>query len=68
MQSRKTGNMTRGSSKPLSSSIAQMREHFQATGAYRAEDVHRVLGDQRKGVRVALSTSAPDAAHAMLKR
>ena len=36
--------------------ITEMRDHFQKTGIYRAEDLQRVLGDPRDSVQVQLDT------------
>jgi hypothetical protein len=36
--------------------VQEMHQHFNATGAYRAVDIHRVLGDQAKHVDVQVST------------
>ena len=32
--------------------IIEMRDHYQKTGAYRADDLARVLGDPRDGVEI----------------
>jgi hypothetical protein len=34
-----------------------MFEHFNETGAYRAEDIQRILGDPRQGVQIAIAPS-----------
>lgn len=36
--------------------VALMRHHFHCTGAYRAEDLQRLLGDQRKSVGMTASS------------
>jgi hypothetical protein len=41
---------------PASSWVAEMHRHFQRTGAYRADDLQRVLGDPRDGVEVEATT------------
>ena len=36
--------------------VVEMRDHFQRTGLYRAEDLQRVLGDPRDSVQVQIDT------------
>ena len=36
--------------------VAEMQDHFQRRGFYRAEDLERVLGDPRSHVRVKTTT------------
>ena len=38
--------------------VRQMREHFNKTGSYRAEDLYRLLGDPIKGVELSANPSA----------
>jgi hypothetical protein len=35
---------------PVPEWIVKMQEHYRQTGTYRAEDLRRLLGDQRRGV------------------
>ena len=39
--------------------VIAMHEHFQKAGYFRAEDVHRVLGDPRESVRLAPDPNVP---------
>jgi hypothetical protein len=41
---------------PASSWLDEMHLHFQRTGAYRADDLQRVLGDPREGAEVEATT------------
>jgi len=41
---------------PASGWLTEMHRHFQRTGAYRADDLQRVLGDPREGVEVEATT------------
>ena len=42
--------------------VQEMHQHFNATGTFRAVDIHRVLGDQAKHVDVQVTTEPRSAA------
>ena len=37
--------------------VREMREHYNKTGSYRAEDLHRLLGDPARGVELSANPS-----------
>jgi hypothetical protein len=54
-------SVTKGGKPPMTENkkttwVQEMHQHFNATGTFRAEDIHRVLGDQAKHVDVQVST------------
>jgi hypothetical protein len=38
--------------RPSADWVRQMIDYYRRTGAYRSEDLHRLLGDQTQGVKV----------------
>lgn len=43
-------NPTEATEPTIQTTVKKMQSHFASTGAYRADDLCRVIGDQRNGV------------------